>query len=317
MKILKSKERKNSVMAGIIGLCVGDALGVPFEFKERRDMILSPAKNMVGFGSHFQPIGTWSDDSSLTFCLMDSLCNGFNIEDIGTHFIRWHNAEEWTPHGRVFDIGITTRYSIRKLTNGTSPEFSGLEDENSNGNGSLMRILPMAYYLAKYKGNKFELIERVSAITHGHIRSKIACSIYVELALNLMKGLSKKTAYKNMQDTILNYYTDKVSIEELSNFNRILKDKIYRFHKNQISSSGYVIDTLEASIWCFMRNKNYKNAVINAINLGHDTDTTGAVTGGLAGIYFGYKNIPEKWIDVIVKKELIVELCNRFEDSLK
>lgn len=310
---------KNKVLAGLMGLCTGDALGVPYEFKSRKKLRWHPIEDMDGFGTHNQAPGTWSDDGSLTLCFAQSLhdCDGIDLYDIAKKFSDWHEKWYWTARGYVFDIGETTRKAIRNFRAGKKPELSGEDGNLSNGNGSLMRILPLAYYLENYEGdNKFEIIHNVSAITHRHIKSKIACSIYIEFAINLLKGCKPKEAYFKTQETILNYYKDKVDADELRHFDRVLKDDISRFKERDIQSSGYVIHTLEASLWSFLNSKNYETAVLTAVNLGDDTDTTGAVCGGLSGIYYGFDSIPVEWVHVIARKEDIIELSSKLYKKL-
>jgi len=151
---------------------------------------------MLGYGTWNVLPGTWSDDSSLTFCLAECLCSGFSLDAIANSFWRWYNEGYWTPHGEVFDIGNTTFSAILDWKQGTPPLQAGGKSENSNGNGSLMRILPIAYY---HKSLTFpELIERshqVSCITHAHLRSQIACGIYISVAASLLEGNEPQMAY--------------------------------------------------------------------------------------------------------------------------
>lgn len=178
---------KNLVKSGIFGICVGDALGVPVEFKRREELKQLPVTDMRAFGTHHQPAGTWSDDGSLTLCLADSLCNGYNLEDIALKFLQWYNAEIWTPHGRVFDIGIATSQAIHRISKGTPPTLCGGTSEQDNGDGSLMRIFPLLFCIKDLPLNqRFEKIKEVSSITHGHIRSVLACFIYMEFALEIL-----------------------------------------------------------------------------------------------------------------------------------
>ena len=139
----------------------------------------------------------------------------------------------------------------------------------------------------------------------------MVCGIYIELAINLLKGDTPKSAYKNVTATILDFYGREPYRTELDNFSRILQADISKLTEEEIKSSGYVIDTLEASLWCLLTNNSYAEAVLNAVNLGGDTDTTGAVTGGLAGIYYGYESIPKDWVEQIARKEDIMELAIR------
>jgi ADP-ribosylglycohydrolase len=314
---LKYNKSTYQVLSGLFGICVGDALGVPVEFKSRELLKEHPVKCMIGHGTHNQPIGTWSDDSSLTFCLAESLCTGFDTDDIGKKFCNWQYNGYWTADNCLpFDIGASTAKAISRIKIGVKAEEAGLTEESNNGNGSLMRILPLVFYLMNYDGNKFEVVEKVSSITHRNIYSKIACSIYIEMALNILKGMDKYAAYDEMRLTVLRYYIGKGYTEELKKFKRILIDNIHTLKVDDIKSSGYVLDTLEASLWCFLRAKNYSEAVLSAINLGGDTDTTGAVTGGLAGLYFGFKNIPNKWIRKIKRKDEIIQLSKRLAEKI-
>jgi len=309
--------KRNKILGGLFGLCIGDALGVPFESCSRDELKRNPVTAMVGYGVHNQPAGTWSDDSSLTFCLADSLCQGFNLHDIAGKFCKWLYEGYWTPYGKTFGVGNTSRQAIFRLTKGVNPEEAGGKSEYSNGNGSLMRILPLAYYLENAEApKKFEIIHQVSSITHAHPRSQMACAIYIQLAINLLKGDEPKLAYQSMKATISDFYRKDPYCVGVNDFARILQADISKLIEDEIKSSGYVIDTLEASLWCLLNNNSYAETVLNAVNLGGDTDTTGAVTGGLAGIYYGYENIPKDWVEQIARKKDIMKLANRLNRKI-
>lgn len=300
-----------------MGLCVGDALGVPVEFSSRPERVKSPVTSMLGYGTWDQPPGTWSDDSSLTFCLAECLCTGFSLEALASSFWRWYHEAYWTAWGEVFDIGNTTHIAIMNFHRGVSPLECGGKSENSNGNGSLMRILPLAYC---HKTLDFpELISRthqVSCITHAHLRSQIACGIYISIAVCLLQGLEPKSAYLQGLKNIESIYAAAEYTSELSHFKRVFSGEIANLPEDSIRSSGYVIDTLEASLWCLLNSSSYTQAVLKAVNLGGDTDTTAAVTGGLAGIYYTVENIPLEWINQIARKEDIINLAARLETSI-
>lgn len=308
----------SKVLSGLMGLCVGDALGVPVEFTSRAERVKQPVTEMTGYGTYNQPPGTWSDDSSLTFCLADSLCAGFSLEAIAKFFCRWYNEAYWTPYGEVFDVGNTTRQAITNLQRGVPPLNAGLTSASNNGNGSLMRILPLSFY---YKVLDFsELINRVhqvSRITHGHCRSQIACGIYTSIAIGLLQGLDPKSAYLQGIENIKKNYTKPAEIKEInSHFQRVFSSNIETLPIDEIHSSGYVIHTLEAALWCFLNTSSYAESVLKAVNLGEDTDTTAAVTGGLAGIYYGFENIPQDWVNQIAKKDNIFDLARRLEAAI-
>ncbi|WDF47630.1 ADP-ribosylglycohydrolase family protein [Chryseobacterium sp. KACC 21268] len=310
---------KNSVKSGIFGVCVGDALGVPVEFKKREDLKISPVKGYLEYMSWNQPKGTWSDDSSLTLCLSEVLTKGYDLEKIGQSFVKWVKYGHWTAHGRLFDIGGTTRHSIARLIKGESAKFSGNIFEEDNGNGSLMRILPLAFYLKNEENIEtlYLTVKEVSSITHGHFRSVFACFIYVLFAIELINGKSKKEAFEYMQKQALEYAVfQEFNPKEVELFEKVLNNDISTFPEDVIKSSGYVLHSLEASFWCFLNSESYSEAVLKAVNLGEDTDTTGAITGGIAGIYYGFENIPEEWISELVRKDDIEKLCSKLENKL-
>jgi ADP-ribosylglycohydrolase len=309
---------KHKCIDALIGLAVGDALGVPVEFKSREYLEQWPVTDMIGYGTHNQPPGTWSDDSSLAFCLAESLVTGYDLHDLACRFINWRYNAYWTPHGKVFDVGNTTSLAIHRLKNNTEPTFAGPNDEGSNGNGSLMRILPLAFYLAdKTIDERFRIINDISCLTHGHIRSVLACFIYIEYALQVLAGKEKTEAYRLMQQQVNAFLAGSViHPEEVRKFARILTNDITLLPENAIFSSGYVLHTLEAALWCILTNNTYADTVLQAVNLGEDTDTTGAVAGGLAGIIFGVDQIPQAWVYAFARKEAIVELAGRMEKSL-
>ncbi|MGD1318589.1 ADP-ribosylglycohydrolase family protein [Chryseobacterium sp. 2R14A] len=307
---------KNTVKAGIFGICIGDALGVPVEFNKRETLRTFPVKNMREFGSWNQPKGTWSDDSSLTLCLAEELTKGYDLEKIGQSFVKWNKYGHWTAHGKLFDIGGTTRHSIARLIKGESARFSGNIFEEDNGNGSLMRILPLAFYLKDEENIEklYQTVKEVSSITHGHFRSVFACFIYVIFAIELIKAKNNKEAYAYTQKIALEFAENQdFNPKEIQLFDRVLKNDISEYHEDTISSGGYVLSSLEASLWCFLNSESYSEAVLKAVNLGEDTDTTGAITGGIAGIYYGFENIPEEWVEVLARKKDIEKLCEKLK----
>ncbi len=309
---------KEDLLAGVMGLVVADALGVPVEFETREELKKDPVKEMREYGTYDQPQGTWSDDSSLTLCLMESLCDGYDLADQGAKFIKYLNNAYLTPHGETFDIGNITRLSIRRLENGVEPIKAGGNDEDDNGNGSVMRILPLVYYVQDLEvGERLEKIAEVSSLTHAHPRAILGCGIYVEFALNLFAGFKLKEAYSEMKKVIKDHYNKVPYQKEMNHYKRILEEEIDQLPKTEIRSSGYVVETLEAVFWVLFNSNSYKEAVLKAVNLGEDTDTIAAIVGSLAGIYYGYQEIPDNWIDNIVKKDEILEVVNRFHKVIE
>jgi ADP-ribosyl-[dinitrogen reductase] hydrolase len=306
------------IKAALLGVAVGDALGVPVEFSTREDLQKNPVTDMMGFGTYPVPPGTWSDDSSLTFCLAEALTEGYDLHTIAQNFVKWRDENYWTATGRVFDIGNATNEAIERFKSGVKPELAGGRAERDNGNGSLMRILPLMFYIRnKPIEERFAITKEVSSITHGHTRSVMACFVYLEFARHLLYSTNRSEALNNMNHE-LSEFLPKLGIEpaELAHFESFYSGGTSPFMQNEIQSSGYVIHTLYASIRCLLDSKNYSEAVLKAVNLGSDTDTTAAVTGGLAAIAFGIDSIPEKWLQTLARRHDIEDLAERLSAKL-
>jgi len=251
--------------------------------------------------------------SSLTLCLAESLCAGYNLKDIVRRFLSWYQEGYWTPFGRPFDIGNSTHRAMERLGRRAGPDSSGDTDEMSNGNGSLMRTIALAFATASLDIEKrFRTVHEVSAITHAHPRAMMACVIYVQIAVNLLGGSDLRQALGAAKKTVKSVYRQEPFKEELRHFSRILDGDVFLIDEGDISSGGYAVHTLEASLWCLLTESSFASTVLHAVNLGEDTDTTGAVAGGLSGLYYGYESIPEEWIDELPRKEEIRDLTRRF-----
>ncbi|MDO7849759.1 ADP-ribosylglycohydrolase family protein [Hymenobacter sp. M29] len=308
---------ESAARAALLGLAVGDALGVPVEFQSRAARRLDPVVTMREYGTHNQPAGTWSDDSSLTFCLAQALADGFTLGKAADYSRRWYYEQLWTPHGTVFDIGITTRQALSRLKGDPDLILAGGTDEYSNGNGALMRILPLAFYQVDAPlQERFQLIRDVSAITHGHIRSAVACFLYLEIAHHLRAGLEPAAAYAELcRQAPVQLYELQIPASEADKFERVLDGQLADLPQAAIDSGGYVMHTLEAALWCLLRHDTYAATVLAAVNLGDDTDTTGAVAGGLAGLAYGEAAIPAEWLAVLARRTDIEDLAARLAQA--
>lgn len=304
---------------GIMGLAIGDAMGVPNEFCSRNELIQNPVTEMIGFKSHQVPAGTWSDDTSMTLATIDSIINTRKIDtnDMANRFLEWFRYAKYTATNECFDIGRTTLQALARFESKTDiAEKCGGVSEMENGNGSLMRILPIAYYCyyLNYKKDKvYDIVKKVSSITHAHEISILGCYIYVMYAISLLRNNNKQKAYKYIRDLKYNKLFDEKTIEK---YNRILKHDISKYELEQISSSGYVVSTLEATLWVLLNTTNYNEAIIGAINLGEDTDTLGACVGGLAGIIYGLESIKDSWKNDLKKYNNIKQICEVFDEIL-
>lgn len=308
-----------NVKGCFLGLAVGDALGVPLEFRRREFLRDNPVRQMTGYGAWNQPPGTWSDDSSMTFCLAESLTMGYNLNDMASRFVRWYNEGYWGAHHKLFDIGGTTRLSLARVAAGEDPAFSGEYGEESNGNGSLMRIAPAALFFNNMPTHDFfKRISEISAVTHAHFRSIFSCFIFSLYVKELFTGHDKVVALKNAGAAARVYAAENgFNPEELKLFSRVLDGSIADASEESINSLGYVLHTLESSIWCFLTTDSFPDAVLKAVNLGGDTDTTGCVTGALAGLYYGEEAIPTEWLNVLARKNDIDKLTKDFTESLQ
>ncbi len=307
------------LQGGIVGVATGDALGVPVEFSSRDRLKRNPVKDMMGYMCWNQPPGTWSDDTSLTLCLTESLSNGYDIENIGKTFVKWYQEGYWGVHFKVFDVGGTTKHSLARIVNGESAYFSGNLFEEDNGNGSLMRTLPLVYFLRTIKNieERYKIVKEVSSITHGHFRAVLACFIYVEYCLLLLKGIEKFQAYIQVKEMVNAFIKSEGFNEKEANiFHKVLQKDISKYDSEHINGSGYVLHSLEASLWCFLTTDSYETCVLKAVNLGEDTDTTAAIAGGLAGIYYGFNSIPETWKFQLARYDDIHNLIDRFHESI-
>jgi ADP-ribosyl-[dinitrogen reductase] hydrolase len=219
---------KDHIYSILFGVAVGDALGVPVEFKSREFLSANPVMGMQGFGTHHQPAGTWSDDSTMTFCLAESLLDeSFDLRNLANRFINWFDFGYWTPWGKVFDIGNTTAAAINRLRSNGKPEDAGGTQESDNGNGSLMRILPLVMKTIDLPpGELFEIVKKVSSLTHAHIQSVSCCFYYLVYASQLINGLSANKAYEQTNKIVVKTLMDKgVPQEAFLPLNRILSGK--------------------------------------------------------------------------------------------
>ena len=244
------------------------------------------------------------------------------------NFSKWLNEGEFTPYGYAYDIGGATMDGIQRYDNGTEPILSGGIGEGDNGNGSLMRILPIAFFIhylsQKYsfdEDEKMTAIHNLSSLTHRHRRTQLCCGIYVNIALEFIENhdsaLSLEELIANGINKSKEYYFNNEDFKgELHHFDRVFSLNIHNLPRDEIKSGGYCISSLEASIWCLLNNENYKDTLLQAVNLGYDTDTTACIVGGLAGIYYGYEDIPIDWINQLAKLDYIEELVNDFHLAL-
>ena len=315
-------------LTGIMGLVVGDALGLPVQFSTREEMEAKPVKGMEGYGAFLVPAGSWSDDGSMALATLCSILekDGVDYEDIMRRFRDWHFKGEYTPFGYAYDQGRTCLEAIYSYANGADEAHCGQTGELSNGNGSLMRILPVCLYAYEQekkgiinKEEALDMVHKVSALTHAHLRSQMACGIYYFLVKAVLDGTGKlqERLQKGMHEAKAYYEKDVAYFTELVYYGRLFDLESFRqAPEEQIRSSGYVVDSLEAAVWGLLTTDTYKDAMLKVVNLGEDTDTIAAIAGGLGALYYGYEGIPEEWVEVVQRREWIEEVCERMEGKV-
>lgn len=334
-------DENDQIRGSLYGFFVGDALGVPVEFIGRSTLKSNPISDMEEYGTHHQPKGTWSDDSSMVLATIDSMYNNkevflqkeiFNYNDLMDRYSMWKNQAKYTPNEKVFDIGITTADAISRYDNNKENVFAGNDSFNANGNGSLMRIIPLSLYTKycilngytmKLLGDNYDVIKKFSSLTHAHSLSIMSCYIYNFFVSNYIDLQDLDKTYRRTQDHFQAIFEGRIQKDygdlELYKkyFNRLIYNDISKLNENDIKSSGFVVDSLEASLWCLLTSKSFEESVLKAVNLGEDTDTIGALTGALAGLVYGVNSIPKKWIDSLQRRDYLDDMVNKYIELIQ
>jgi ADP-ribosyl-[dinitrogen reductase] hydrolase len=292
----------------IIGGAVGDALGLPVVNKTKMQLEQTPVFDILD--------GLFSDNTSMSWALADTILNGYDINLLMDNMLEWYKNGKYTATGVMVDVKQSVAKSIdRYIKNG---KISGTKTETDNDSDALVRIAPMVLLTnGKNIEDRFELIKEVSSITHEHNISVLSCFFYTEFILELIKSHDKVKAYIVAQNKMKYLFANKkITRSTQYKFERVYPDKVWSLGEGELLNDGYVISSLETAMWCFMNTNNYEEAVLRAVNLGGDTATVASITGSVAGIFYGYKNIPTEWIESLVKideLELLTDnLNNKF-----
>lgn len=300
---------KNKILGGIYGLLIGDAVGVSYEFKHRNkihDIDMFPKHLTDKTYPHIE-FGTWSDDGAQSLILLESLVekNALDLNDLLTRFTLWLDQGHMAVNAEVFDVGIQTYTYLQKFKRNKGFELNHHPHESENGNGSLMRCLPLALW---HQGSTKELVElahKQSVTTHPHIRSQVCCALYCVIAKNLL------VFGKSYNDDLLQHSVEQLvqiyKDTENSKAIKELQEHILSFDIKKCQGTGYVVDSLMTALQC-LKEKNYKQVIQKAVSFGNDTDTTACIAGGLAGIMFGFKALPETWVKGLKGSEILLPL---------
>lgn len=299
------KKLLSSYTGALLGLAVGDALGAAVEFKDPGTF--EPVTTMRGGGPFRLAPGEWTDDTSMALCLADSLiaCNGFNAGDQMQRYVQWYKDGYLSSTGECFDIGTTTEAALEHYLK-TSDPYSGLQNPKGAGNGSLMRIAPIALAFLHHPSEALENARRCSETTHGSQEASDACRFFVGLLIGILQGKTKEEVLEAEYEPFEDAFTNDPLSE---NIKLIAEGSYKRKQPPEIKGSGYVVKSLEAALWAFYHSDSFDDAVLKAVNLGDDADTTGAIVGQIAGAYYGFSAIREEWRAMITDAEKITTMA--------
>ncbi|SAK87062.1 ADP-ribosylation/crystallin J1 [Caballeronia hypogeia] len=289
--------------AGLYGLLLGDALGVPYEFHDAADLPPESAIEMEppqGFRRAHRgvPPGTWSDDGAQALCLLESLVQypSLDLADFSQRLIAWYEHGHMTPDGHVFDVGIQTSRALDDLRHGAAPASAGPGGERDNGNGALMRCLPVVFVAAS-DDEAVRLAMRQGLVTHGHVRSQLCCALYALIARRLLEGARASDAVARAEADLRRRFDSTPAAAEMR---RVLEAR-----REPARGSGYVLDSLWSAVQCLLDTGDVETCLRRAVTLGNDTDTTAAVAGGLAGLLYGPRALPARWVAALRGREIV------------
>ena len=284
----------------LIGLAVGDAIGTTVEFRPRGSF--EALTDMVGGGPFNLKPGQWTDDTSMALCLAESLIEkkGFEPRDQMDRYLKWYREGYLSSTGTCFDIGGTTATALRMYEKTGNP-FSGSTDPHSSGNGSIMRLAPVPLFFFPNKEAMIIYSAESSRTTHGSKECIDACRLFASVLFNALSGMDKERVLFDHEEQLVK----EPNIRGIAR--GLYRDKA----EDHIKGSGYVVKSLEAALWCFLTTDSYVDAVLKAVNLGDDADTTSAICGQVAGAYYGLSDIPGKWLRCLSKRDGIQSVAVR------
>ena len=300
-------EIEDRFQGAILGLAVGDAMGVPLEFTDPGTF--EPVNDMIGGGPfHLEP-GMWTDDTSLALCLAESLSKTgkFDPVDQLSRYLQWYNEGHLSVNGKCFDIGNTTCQALMTFEE-TGEPYPGPDHERSAGNGSLMRLAPIPLFFMSEPLKALEISARSSRTTHNHPLAVDACRYMGGLIHGALIGKSKKEILSPQYSPVPGYWEENPLLGELE---EVASGSFKNKEPPEIRGRGFVVKSLEAALWAFHKTETFEEGCLLAVNLGEDADTTGAIYGQLAGAYYGKNGIPSKWIKSLIKIDLIESITDR------
>lgn len=291
---------------------VADALGVPAEMKVRGSYQLT---GMTGNGTWSQPAGSWSDDTSMTLCLLQNILEQGSYDDLLDKFEHYMMFGDWTPRGVTFDVGRTCAHAVRQhAINHVSAQQCGDAAEHANGNGALMRIAPLAFVLANQSGvaERFATTKAYTTLTHGHPRAVVGSFIYLELLHELLAGKNLVDALAAVKITLTGLNPDSAYALEVPAYQRLFTENFQSCQLAGIRTSGYVVDTLEAAVWVALNASDLRTGLLQAVNLGGDVDTIATVAAPLLAVSHSEQPVPADWWQVMLNRPLLDQVMVPF-----
>lgn len=294
---------KERVKGALFGLACGDAVGTTLEFELKGTF--EPIKDMVGGGPFDLKAGEWTDDTSMALCLGHSLVtkSGFDPVDQMNRYCNWYQYGYMSSNGECFDIGITVSTALKKYLESKEP-FCGSVDERSSGNGSIMRLAPIPMFYWDSAEDCIHYAGESSRTTHGSAECIDGCRFFANLIYRAFRSSSKAEIFEGAE---YEPYTEKVS--------KISKMDFMKVPYENLTGSGYVVESLESALWCFLNSGSFEEAVLLAANIGNDADTTAAVCGQIAGAFYGISGIPRKWLRLLSMFSEIDQLSEKLYEA--
>ena len=304
MTTSESALRRDRALGALLGLACGDAVGTTVEFEARGTF--EPVTDMVGGGPFSLAAGQWTDDTSMALCLATSLVHrgGFDPADQMNRYVNWWQWGYLSSTGECFDIGFTTAKALQRYQ-ATGDPYAGDTDPRSAGNGSLMRLAPVALHFLSDRAALRQNARLSSMTTHAAVEAVDACELFADLLARAIDGDAKSSLWATPRDAHLSATVRNAADPSL-------RDRT----ADEIRSSGYCIDSLEAALWCFARSSSFETTILTAANLGGDADTVAAIAGQLAGAHYGASAIPPRWLERLAMRGEIERLAESLLTTL-
>lgn len=298
------------IIGCLLGLAVGDAVGTTLEFRKKGSF--TPITDMVGGGPFRLEPGQWTDDTSMALCLAHSLihCRGFDAADQMRRYCNWYHHGYMSSTGACFDIGMTVSRALDRFLESGDP-FSGSSDPRSAGNGSLMRLAPIPCFYAKDRSTAIHYAGESSRTTHGAAECIDACRFFADVILSAFSR-NGPTDAAEAKDAL---FADLVYVPETEAIQRIARREFRDASHESLTGGGYVVESLESALWCFLHGSDFEEAILLAANIGNDADTTAAICGQIAGAFYGADGIPEKWRTRLAMGREIADLAVRLYET--